>query len=97
MQPPKKSISEAYSTEKENKLKKLGYELKSDDLNWDRPMPQDAMGLGKFVWPDYPLEVEQTKLSEKEWEDFKAECQQKINELNAKKQKIEVDNVTISS
>jgi len=92
----KKSISGAYSTEKENKLKKLGYELKSDDLNWDRPMPQDAMGLGKFAWPDYPLEVEQTKLSEKEWEDFKAECQQKINELNAKQQKIEAEYVTIS-
>ncbi|HEY8687676.1 MAG TPA: hypothetical protein VIM07_00460 [Chitinophagaceae bacterium] len=85
----KKSISEAYSNEKENKLKKLGYDLKSDDLNWDRPMPQDALGLGKFTWPEYPLDVEQNKQLEKEWNDFENECQQKINELKIKQQSLE--------
>src|SRR5665647_1561343 len=54
----KKSISKAYSTEKANKLRKLGYDLTSDDINWDRPMPQDALGLGKFNWPEYPLDVD---------------------------------------
>ena len=39
----KKSIRKSYSTEKDNKLKKLGHDLKSDDINWDRPMPQDAL------------------------------------------------------
>jgi tetratricopeptide (TPR) repeat protein len=58
----KKSIRKAYSTEKENKLKKLGYTLKPDDIDWDLPMPQDALGLGKFNWPEYPLDVEQNKL-----------------------------------
>ncbi|MES1181924.1 MAG: hypothetical protein ABUL44_03925, partial [Flavobacterium sp.] len=87
----KKSISKAYSTEKENKLKKLGYTLKSNDLNWERHMPQDALGLGKFTWPAYPLDVEQNKILEKEWTDFKNECQQKINELNIKKTKAEQD------
>jgi len=85
----KKSIRKAYSNEKENKLKKLGYDLKSDDINWDRPMPQDALGLGKFTWPEYPLDVEQNKLLEKEWKDFKNECQQKINELKIKQQSLE--------
>ncbi len=85
----KKSILKAYSNEKENKLKKLGYDLKSDDINWDRPMPQDALGLGKFTWPEYPLDVEQNKLLEKEWKDFKNECQQKINELKAKQHSLE--------
>lgn len=92
----KKSIGKAYSTEKNNKLKKLGYELKSDDINWDRPMPQDAMGLGKFTWPEYPLDVEQNKISEKEWNDFKNECQQKINELKIKQQKAEQEYLTQS-
>ncbi len=92
----KKSISKAYSTEKENKLKKLGYELKSEDINWNRPMPQDALGLGKFSWPDYPLDVEQNKLSEKEWNDFKNECKQKINELEIKQQKAEQEYLTQS-
>ena len=85
----KKSIRKAYSNEKENKLKKLGYDLKSDDMDWNRPMPQDALGLGKFTWPEYPLDVEQNKPSEKEWNDFKAECQQKINALQAKQQQAE--------
>jgi len=85
----KKGIGKSYSTEKENKLKKLGYDLKSEDIEWDLPMPQDAMGLGKFTWPDYPLEVAQTKSLEKEWMDFKAECQEKINELNEKQRGLE--------
>lgn len=92
----KKSISKAYSSEKENKLKKLGYDLKSEDLNWDRPMPQDALGLGKFTWPEYPLDVEQNKLLEKEWNDFKKECQQKINELKTKQQRAEQESITQS-
>ena len=85
----KKAISKSYSTEKENKLKKLGYDLKSDDINWNRPMPQDALGLTKFTWPEYPLNVEQNKLLVKEWNDFKNECQQKINELKIKQQSLE--------
>ena len=92
----KKSISEAYSTEKENKLNKLGYDLKSDDLNWDRPMPQDALGLGKFTWPEYPLNVEQNKLLELEWKNFKNDCQEKIYELKIKQEKLEQEYVTIS-
>ena len=52
-------------TEKENKLKKLGYDLKSEDVNWDAPMPADPLGLTKFTWPEYPLDVEQNKLLEK--------------------------------
>ena len=92
----KKSISKAFSNEKENKLKKLGYDLKSDDLNWNRPMPQDALGLGKFTWPEYPLDVEQNKMLEKEWNDFKNDCQQKINELKIKQQKAEQEYITQS-
>jgi len=85
----KKSISKAYSTEKADKLKKLGYDLKSDDINWDRPMPQDALGLGKFNWPEYPMNVEQNASLEKEWKDFRNECQQKINELKIQQESLE--------
>lgn len=93
----KKAISKSYSVEKDNKLKKLGYELKSDDINWDRPMPQDALGLGKFTWPEYPLDVEQNKLLDLEWKAFKNECQQKINELKIKQQALEEKYETVSA
>ena len=85
----KKSIRKGYSVEKANKLKKLGYELKGDDLAWDRPMPADVLGLSKFSWPAYPLDVEQNKTLEKEWNDFKTMCQQKINELQIAQKKAE--------
>lgn len=92
----KKSISKAYSTEKANKLKKLGYDLTSDDINWDRPMPQDALGLGKFNWPEYPMNVEQNALLEKEWKDYKNECQQKIDELKIKQESLEEASIAAS-
>jgi hypothetical protein len=92
----KKSISEAYSNEKENKLKKLGYDVKPEDLSWDRPMTADPIGLQKFTWPEYPLDVEQTKLSESEWRDFRNNCQQKIAELKIKQEKLETDYMRIS-
>lgn len=90
----KKAISKAYSLEKENKLNKLGYDLKSDDINWDRPMPQDILGLAKFKWPEYPLDVEKNKLAELEWKNFMQECQQKINELKIKQETLEEEMMT---
>lgn len=85
----KKGISKAYSNEKEEKLNKLGYDLKPDDINWDRPMPQDAMGLGRFKWPEAPLDVEQNKALELEWKTFKLSCEKEINKLKEKQEKAE--------
>ena len=90
----KKAISKAYSNEKENKLKELGYELKDDDINWDRPIPQDMLGLAKFKWPEYPLDVEKNKLAELEWKNFKDDCQVKINELQIKQEFLEQEMLT---
>lgn len=83
------AIIKLYSTEKESKLKKLGHDLKSEDLTWDQPMPQDAMGLSHFNWPEYPLEAERSKPLEKLWTDFKNGCQQKINSLQIKQASLE--------
>lgn len=85
----KKAISKSYSTEKENKLKKLGYQLKDKDVDWDRPMPKDAMGLGRFKWPEAPLDVEQNKVLEAEWKFFKLDCEQELAKLKAKQQRAE--------
>lgn len=90
----KKAISKAYSNEKENKLKKLGYDLKPDDLNWNPPKPKDMLGLTKFTWPEYPVDVEQNKLQELEWKKFKDECQEKIDELSGKQKLLEKEMIT---
>ena len=93
----KRAIKEGYSTEKESWLKKLGYELKDHDINWDPPLTRDPIGLEKFTWPEYPLDVEENKLAELEWKNFKEECQNEINELKIKQQHAEKEYERISS
>jgi len=77
----KRSIVKAYSMEKENRLNKLGYQLTSENVSWDRPMPQDPLGLEKFKWPAYPLSVAESKILEAEWDAFKEKCREEIDVL----------------
>ncbi len=77
----KHSIKQAYSMEKESRLDKLGYKLDKDDLNWDRPMPQDPLGLEKFNWPAYPNSVETSIVLEKEWAAFRESCAMELDKL----------------
>lgn len=86
----KRSIKRSYSPEKENKLKKLGYKLKPADIDWDKPMPQDPMGLSKFTSPAYPANVEQSKPLENVWKAFKESCNDELTALNAKRAQLEV-------
>lgn len=79
----KRSVAKAYSMEKENRLNKLGYQLKPKDMAWDRPMPQDALGLEKFKWPEYPMNVGESKVLEAEWDAFTKACEDALHELNA--------------
>ena len=92
----KKAISKSYSVEKEGKLKKLGYNLEADDLNWLPPKASDQLGLGKFKWPAFPLDVEENKLSELEWKTFKAECEAQLNKLKSMQAQAEKDYERIS-
>jgi Tfp pilus assembly protein PilF len=85
----KKSIAKAYSQDKENKLKKLGYILKPEDLDWNRPMPQDPTGLAKFSWPEYPLSVNETKDLKIIWGQFTQLCNEQLAQLSDKQKKAE--------
>ncbi|MBO9636091.1 MAG: hypothetical protein J7578_23510, partial [Chitinophagaceae bacterium] len=77
----KRSIVKAYSMEKENRLNKLGSTLRSENVSWDRPMPQDPLGLEKFKWPAYPMNIAESEILEAEWDAFREKCQEEINEL----------------
>ena len=79
----KKSIKFGFSINKANKLEKLGYKLKSDDVDWDAPMPNDGLGLTKFKWPAYPKNIGESELLESEWDKFRNECNTKISELES--------------
>lgn len=93
----KKSISRSFSVQKQNKLEKLGYKLKPADLNWDRPMPQDPMGLAGFKWPEYPSNVDESKILETEWEEFKNKCNEKLNKLQPLSAKLEREYISIAN
>lgn len=85
----RRSIKEAYSMEKADRLEKLGHKLKSADLSWDRPMPKDALGLEKFNWPDYPMNVEQSGVLEKQWNAFIESCEKEIDGLEVQQASLE--------
>lgn len=67
----RQSISRMHSSEKEQKLKELGYDLKSDDIVWSPPRKSDGLGLSKFVWPEFPKTVETSERVKKNWSDFR--------------------------
>ena len=79
----KRIIKKGFSVAKANKLEKLGYQLKSDDVDWDAPMSKDELGLSKFHWPAYPKNIDDSKLLEPLWAIFKEECNAKISELQS--------------
>ncbi|MEO5563189.1 MAG: hypothetical protein ABIR18_07140, partial [Chitinophagaceae bacterium] len=54
------SIKKSHSAAKESKLKKLGKKLSGKDVDFPFPMPQDPLGLEKFGWPQYPMNVDQS-------------------------------------
>ncbi len=83
------SIKAGYTTEKENRLYKLGYELESKDIGWDKQMPQDPLGLEKFNWPDYPQNVEESEILEKKWHEFKNACADEIANLESQEEKLQ--------
>lgn len=91
IQSAKRSIKNAFSQEKVNRLNKLKYELKSDDLDWKFHMPQDPLGLEKFKWPDYPANVDQSEILEKEWDAFKKSCGTEIDNLHEKEKNLEAE------
>ena len=74
---------------KENRLYKLGYDLDRKDIYWDKPMPQDPLGLEKFKWPGFPKNVNQSEVLEKEWDAFKSACRNELENLNGQQKKLE--------
>ncbi|MBZ5526476.1 MAG: hypothetical protein LAN71_01040 [Acidobacteriia bacterium] len=66
------SLRESYSQEREAELQRLGRSLSSEELHAAFHMPQDPLGLHKFMVPRYPHKMEEVKPLEKEWDSFHA-------------------------
>ncbi|MCX6219984.1 MAG: tetratricopeptide repeat protein [Bacteroidia bacterium] len=79
----KKSINEANTEDKQDKLSQLGYEFDEKDIKLPFKPKPDPLGLEKFITPGIPKTVEESAVFEKEWRQFKDACELKINQLNA--------------
>jgi tetratricopeptide (TPR) repeat protein len=77
----KKSIKHTYSKEKEDKLRKLGYNLTLENLSIPFKPSADPLGLNQFRQPDYPKTVSDLKVLLPQWKAFDEDCNRKIAAL----------------
>ncbi len=84
----KKSIKHSYTKEKEDKLRKLGHEIKIRDLRLPFKPGPDPLGLEKFKRPDYPTSLAELKTLKPIWENFKRECNSRLAQLNNEQKEI---------
>jgi hypothetical protein len=67
----KKSIKQAYSFDKDNRLSTLGYTLNDQEISWRLPRKDDGLGLGRFNPPSRPKTVAESAEYEMEWQAYK--------------------------
>jgi len=66
-----KALQGGFSDAKEEELRKAGGKLNADDVRWRRPMPQDPLGLEKFVVPAWPMKAAELPVATREWKAFR--------------------------
>jgi hypothetical protein len=77
----KKSIKHSYTNEKEDRLRKLGYNLKIQDLRVPFKPGLDPLGLERFKRPAYPRSLAELKALKPLWENFNRECDSRLSQL----------------
>ena len=86
------SIRKCYTSDKEEKLKDLGYEIDEDDIEFPYPLDEDLLGIDPFwnEFPPIPGNVTECKMAEKQWEAFKEACDLLLSQTRAKEAEAEV-------
>lgn len=85
----RKAIKNAYSKEKEERLRELGERLKFGDLNLPFKPDVNPVGLNSFRLPQYPKTVSESKQLKPQWDNFLKYCQQKAVQLEKQKTELE--------
>lgn len=78
----KQSIGEVYSADKASLLRKMGGKLSASDHK--KKLPADALGLSRFVYPDFPMNYEAAVNAAQEWQTFYKNTDASIRELEVK-------------
>ena len=68
------SIKHSYTTEKEDRLRKLGYEMNIKDISLPFKPGTDPLGLADFRRPEYPTTLSQLISLKPLWEKFNNDC-----------------------
>ncbi len=84
----KRSIKHSYTNEKEDQLRKLGYQLELEGLKLPFKPGSDPLGLGKFARPGYPISTAELKMIKPLWEKFDQECDGRIDQLQNEMSKV---------
>lgn len=82
----KQAISRMYTQEKEEQLRELGYDLKSEDITWKSRNATDQLGLSKFSWPSIPKSLDESVKMEPVWQLFRQDYDAMMEELTSKQQ-----------
>ena len=81
----KKSIKHAYTNEKEDMLRKHGYNITLKDLRVPFKPGPDPLGLSGFRRPDYPISISELKSLKPIWENFNNDCDSRLAQLQAER------------
>lgn len=83
-----KALEGGFSNAKEEALRKSGGKLSRTDVRWRRPMPQDPLGLEKFVIPPYPMKSKELPVATAQWKAFHRAAGELTNKLGQQQQRI---------
>ncbi len=79
----RKSIKKAYSTEKKDKAKKMGYNLGLNDFNMPPRMPQDPLGFNHIAKPPFQANLDNYDAAMQTNENWKADMKATYDDLKA--------------
>jgi Tfp pilus assembly protein PilF len=88
----KQSLDNGFSTEKKTRLRKLGYPVEKEDISWPLHIPQDPLGLHKFVLPAFPHDVVESADLMEIWNAFRKRIQKERKALEEKKYRLDAAN-----
>jgi len=82
----KRSIKHAYTSEKEDMLRKHGYKINLQDLRVPFKPGPDPLGLERFKRPGYPTSLSELRSLKPMWEIFTREIEDRIAQLQKENQ-----------
>ncbi|BAV09528.1 hypothetical protein SAMN05421788_101961 [Filimonas lacunae] len=77
----KKSIRQGFSTDKEDRLRELGYQMNINDVTVPPMYQNDPLQLGGFTHPAFPKSVKACVVAQAEWTAFVTEIDKNLQQL----------------